>query len=149
MIREANDGDSSALAGLERELFGSQAWSAAALLGGQDGPQRSALVATDQSDTVVGYVVTTVAGEVIDLLRIGVRPDHQRRGLGGILLAAALDEATAHPEAARMLLEVEETNAAALALYHGHAFAIIDRRRRYYADGTDALILQRQLGPGL
>ena len=49
------------------------------------------------------------------------------------------------PEAERMMLEVSEANTAATALYLGHGFAVIDRRRRYYPDGTDALIMERPL----
>lgn len=146
MIRPAGAEDDAVLATLERELFGGEAWPAAALHGPADGLWRRLLVATDRSDSVVGYVSVSAVAEVVDLLRIGVRPDHQGQGLGGILLAAALEEAAARPETERMLLEVGADNAAALALYRGHGFAVIDRRRRYYADGTDALVLERHLG---
>ena len=38
-------------------------------------------------------------------------------------------------------LECRESNAAARALYAKYDFAVADRRRAYYADGEDALIL--------
>jgi ribosomal-protein-alanine N-acetyltransferase len=46
-----------------------------------------------------------------------------------------------------MHLEVSETNEAARALYAGAGFAVSGRRRGYYADGSDALVLRRALGP--
>ena len=144
MIRVGAPEDRDELGALEVELFGTGAWSPDDLLG-VTGPQRWVRVTTDQAGRLAGYVVTAVAGDVVDLLRIGVRTDHQGRGLGGILLAAALDAAAELPEAERMMLEVSEANTAATALYLGHGFAVIDRRRRYYPDGTDALIMERPL----
>jgi ribosomal-protein-alanine N-acetyltransferase len=46
-----------------------------------------------------------------------------------------------------MFLEVAEANAAARALYAAAGFAEVGRRRRYYADGGDALVLRRGLSP--
>jgi ribosomal-protein-alanine N-acetyltransferase len=47
-----------------------------------------------------------------------------------------------------MFLEVSERNAAARALYAAAGFAEVGRRRRYYADGADALVLRRDLTGG-
>jgi [ribosomal protein S18]-alanine N-acetyltransferase len=144
VIRPGTPQDKADLGALEVELFGTGAWSPDDLLG-VTGADRWIRVATDQAGHLAGYVVTTLAGDVVDLLRIGVRTDHQGRGLGGILLAAALDAAAELPQAERMMLEVSEANAAAAALYLGHGFAVIDRRRHYYPDGTDALVMERPL----
>jgi len=144
VIRPGEPADAPALGALEVELFGVAAWPPEDLLGG-DGVDRWVRVTTDHEGALAGYVVTTTQGEVVDLLRIGVRPDHQRRGLGGILLVATLDDARARPGTARVMLEVSEANDAATALYLGHGFEVVDRRRRYYPDGTDALIMSRAL----
>jgi ribosomal-protein-alanine N-acetyltransferase len=50
--------------------------------------------------------------------------------------------------AATMVLEVAVTNDAARALYGAHGFAEAGLRRRYYSDGTDALILRSTLQAG-
>ena len=44
-----------------------------------------------------------------------------------------------------MFLEVAVTNEAARALYAAHGFTAGRLRRRYYSDGTDALILRSTL----
>jgi ribosomal-protein-alanine N-acetyltransferase len=46
-----------------------------------------------------------------------------------------------------MFLEVAERNGAARALYAAAGFAAAGRRRRYYPDGADALVLRRSLTP--
>ena len=48
----------------------------------------------------------------------------------------------------RMLIEVRADNADALAFYAAKDFVEIDRRPRYYSDGSDAVILRRSLGLG-
>ena len=48
----------------------------------------------------------------------------------------------------RLLLEVRETNAGALAFYAAGGFVEIDRRPRYYRDGSTAIVLRRPLAGG-
>ena len=45
----------------------------------------------------------------------------------------------------RLLLEVREDNAAACAFYAARGFAEINRRTRYYSDGTTAVVLAKEL----
>lgn len=139
MIRAATIDDLEALAELESALFGPLAWSRTAVRAELTDPGRTVTVAEDAQGGVAGYVVTLLVDRVVDLLRIGVRSDHQGRGLAGILLTGALEHARA-AEAERVLLEVSDLNVPALALYAGHGFTTIDRRRGYYADGSDALV---------
>lgn len=139
MIRDATAADVAALARLEADLFGADAWSEATVAG-EVGRGRVRLAEDERGPTA--YVVTATAGDVTDLLRIGVRRDHQRRGLAGILVTGAVAEAPGE----RVMLEVSEANTAAVALYRGHGFEVLDRRRGYYRDGSDALVMSRDLG---
>jgi ribosomal-protein-alanine acetyltransferase len=143
LVRAAAATDVPTLFSLEAELFGSDAWSEASLREELSGPGRRAVV-LDEEGAVLGYAVTMRAGDVVDLHRIAVRPDRQRQGLAALLLADALDAARADG-AERMLLEVSAGNAAAVAFYDAQGFARIDVRRRYYRDGSDALVLARPL----
>ena len=43
-----------------------------------------------------------------------------------------------------MLLEVSAGNAGARAFYAAEGFVEIDRRRRYYRDGSDAVVMARE-----
>ena len=78
---------------------------------------------------------------------LAVAPSHQRRGLGRGLLDAMLGRAVS--AGVRWVhLEVAADNAAAQALYARAGFTTLARRRRYYADGTDALVLRATLASG-
>jgi ribosomal-protein-alanine N-acetyltransferase len=135
VIRLATTDDIGAIAELELVLFGADAWSEHQVAEELAGVGREVLV-EDGETGLLGYVVTMLVGDVADLQRIGVRPEQRRRGLASALLAEAL-------RGSRMLLEVAETNEAARAFYATAGFVEIDRRRHYYRDGSDALVLER------
>ena len=140
MIRPASLTDLSALVALEQELFGPDAWNEALLRQEIEGPGRRFVVADDLS----GYGVTMTAGDIVDLLRIGVRPAARRGGIASRILDELLVDTE---DASRMLLEVSVTNAPALGFYVARQFSVIDVRPHYYRDGSEALVMCRWL-PG-
>lgn len=141
MIRLATGQDLPVLAALEAELFGPDAWDAAALGAELGGPGRRFVVAG--VDELWGYAISMSLGDVVDLQRIGVRPTRQRSGVA----AALLGDLVAHPgEAGRMLLEVSAANRAAIDFYVHSGFHQIAVRPGYYRDGSDALVMLRALG---
>lgn len=144
MIRPATGDDLDALAGLEAELFGADAWSADSVASELCAAGRLVTVA-EQDGRVVAYAITILAGDVADLARIGVRPGAQRSGIGRALLGHAVGAART-AGADRMLLEVSGANAAALGLYARAGFTQVDVRPGYYRDSSDALILRLPLG---
>ncbi len=89
-----------------------------------------------------GLALARVAADDAELLTLGVLPRARRRGVGGLLLRELVDEAAARG-ARSLFLEVSVANGPALALYRAAGFAEVGRRRRYYPDGTDALVLAR------
>lgn len=146
MILRAAEEDLTALAELEVALFGVDAWTAESLRAELTAPGRLVLVATSEVGAVVGYAVTMMVEDVADLLRIGVAEDHQRSGVASDLLAACLRAATADG-VRRLLLEVSAANEGAINFYRAHQFVTIDRRRAYYRDGSDAVIMERLVPP--
>ena len=143
IVRPAVADDARPVRDLDAMLFGPDAWSLVSVLAELTGPDRRAMVAVED-DLLVGYAVTMGDGEVVDLQRMAVRPEHRRRGVAAALLRQLVDAATV-AGAQRMLLEVSAENTAALGFYERAAFAGISRRRRYYRDGSDALVLARDL----
>ena len=143
-IRPATESDVPAVVGLEAQLFGADAWTEASVRSELTGPSRQALVAV-AAGSVIGYAVTMLAGDLADLQRIAVHPDAPAVGRGRAAAGRGSRPAVRAGGADRMLLEVSAANAPALAFYEAHGFTRIDVRRRYYRDGTDALVLSRPL----
>jgi [ribosomal protein S18]-alanine N-acetyltransferase len=139
-VRPAGAADVDSVVALERAVFGPDAWSPAAVEEELTGPLRQAFVAVDESDAVCGYVVLLTVADVADLQRICVHESHRRHGV-----ATALLQACELAGAQRVVLEVRADNDDALAFYRRHGFCEASRRRRYYADGVDAVLLERDV----
>jgi [ribosomal protein S18]-alanine N-acetyltransferase len=144
VIRVAEAEDAPAIAALERDALGSDAWSETLVTEGAAGrvPTTLFLVATD-GEELTGYAATSIV-EVAELQRIAVAASHRRTGVATDLLARVEDEARAR-QVDRLLLEVREDNRVACAFYVARGFVELDRRPRYYADGTTAVVLLREL----
>ena len=91
-----------------------------------------------------GVILFRVAADEAEILTLAVIPEARRRGIASDLLAAAVDTAR-QAEAVVLFLEVSVANKPSRALYARAGFREIGRRRRYYADGSDALVLRRDL----
>lgn len=139
-VRRATAADVDVVAGLEAEIFGADAWSPATVADELTGPMRQGLVALDEWREVCGYLVVLGIGDVADMLRIAVAGPRRGRGVASALLRAC--ELSAYE---RMVLEVRSDNEAALAFYRRHGFAEVARRRDYYAEGADAVVMHKPL----
>ena len=152
-VRAAGPEDAAAIARLEQEALGRDAWSANLVTEAVAGriPTTMCLVATTSPDArsgseiTVGYAAVSIVADVAELQRIGVTVTHRRTGVASALLARVQREAAAR-HADRVLLEVRDDNAGALAFYARWGFTEMDRRPRYYADGTTAIVLSRDVG---
>ncbi|WP_243056724.1 ribosomal protein S18-alanine N-acetyltransferase [Nocardioides sp. SR21] len=146
-VRPAVAADVPAVAALERDNLGVDAWPEGLVAEGLTGrlPTVTYLVA-EVEGTVVGHAVASVVADIAELQRIAVDPAHRRTGLASELLDAVV-LAARDGGADRLLLEVREDNAGAISFYAARGFVEIDRRRRYYRDGATAVVMRRGLGP--
>ncbi len=140
MIRPATPEDAEAITAIEAASFGSDAWSATLVDLELIAPGRVVVVA-EENGVLVGYASAAVVADVADLTRIAVTPSARRTGLGRTLLDDLLAR-VADRGAARMMLEVADTNAPAIALYAAAGFTEVARRRDYYGRGHDAVVME-------
>ena len=128
---------------LEQITF-SDAWSPSSLLSSFESPHSLFFAATDdKSGSLLGYaIVYCIAGEA-QILNIAVDVYQRERGIGSALMQAMIDGATARG-CELILLEVRESNQAAISLYKKFGFQTIGRRKKYYSKPTeDAIQMQR------
>jgi ribosomal-protein-alanine N-acetyltransferase len=147
VIRPAEASDGPAIASLEQEAFGPDAWSDALVSEGLAGQIPGALYLVAESagsSSVVGYAAASLFADVAELQRIAVATGLRRTGIASRLLARVEEEARLR-YSEQLLLEVRDNNTAALAFYARWGFTEVNRRPRYYADGTTAIVLARRL----
>jgi ribosomal-protein-alanine N-acetyltransferase len=130
------------------DLFTDPAWSAVAVARLLAAPGCFALLA-GAPDRPEGLVLARAVADECELLWIVVVPSRRRRGIGRLLLRAALGRA-ASLGAQTAFLEVAEVNHAAIALYGAEGFRPCGRRPDYYerdpvGGSRDALILKKAL----
>jgi [ribosomal protein S18]-alanine N-acetyltransferase len=142
-VRAAGIDDLPALAELEEAAF-ADPWSATGLAAELGHPAALILVAVDGRGEVCGYAAFRRQVGEAELLRVAVHPGRRRRGIARQLVVAGLTRLGVQ-ETTLCHLEVRPGNEAAAALYRALGFAVVGRRRAYYADGEDALLLSLPL----
>ena len=93
-----------------------------------------------------GLIMVRVAADEAEILTLAVMPWVRRGGIGHMLLVEATTLA-AGLGARALFLEVSVVNNAARGLYAKAGFIQAGRRRQYYSDGSDALVLRCDLDP--
>lgn len=93
---------------------------------------------------ICGFILGQICLDEYELHKIAVNPEFQGQGYGKLLLQKQMDELAGFG-VVRCFLEVRESNLSALALYASMKWQQIALRKSYYADGENALILEKNL----
>jgi ribosomal-protein-alanine N-acetyltransferase len=147
LIRIATPQDVSWMVALERDSPSAAHWPEATYRRafGENAPQRIALVSADSDGNLNGFVIAGLAADDCELENIVVARKHQNHLIGSRLLQSLASEARKQ-NAARIFLEVRESNVPARALYEKCGFKIAGRRPSYYtAPVEDAILYTLQL----
>jgi ribosomal-protein-alanine N-acetyltransferase len=116
-----------------------EAWTHAGLAAELAKPTALALVARDGA-RVIAFAFASVVLDEAEIVTVAVEPRARRRGVGPALVRALLDGVVGRG-ARSAFLEVRASNVAAMALYASFGFAETGRRRAYYSDGEDAVLM--------
>jgi ribosomal-protein-alanine N-acetyltransferase len=139
-ILAARRADLAAIMLLETAGFvAGERWSERSWQGELLGKGRTILIA--RAHHPVGVICFQTVGQLADLHRLVVAPQHRRRGIGVDLVRAGL-LAVGHLGAEAAILEVDYANEPAIALYQGIGFEQLAARQNYYGPGRHALIMK-------
>ena len=102
---------------------------------------RGVLALVSEGDRkVVGFIIGRQVAAEAEILNLAVIVAKRRKGEGGALLKAAMDEFRAR-QVSRVFLEVRESNGTGMAFYEKHGFSKRGRRAGYYHDPDEAAIV--------
>ncbi|MEU7899488.1 ribosomal protein S18-alanine N-acetyltransferase [Nonomuraea sp. NPDC049152] len=139
------EADLPAVMALERATFPLDAWSEGMMRGElADQPRTRHYVVAVDDGLIVGYAGLAVAADQADVQTIAVLTERQGEGIGSAMLTELFDEARRRA-AQEIFLEVRADNPRARSVYERFGFEEIGVRRRYYDDGTDAIMMKRKL----
>jgi ribosomal-protein-alanine N-acetyltransferase len=106
-----------------------------------EGAEKNLFVVYEE-ETLIGFSLFDVASadSFAHLLKILINPEYRGKGTSKLLLADAVEflkcEGITH-----FFLEVEAENYAAQKLYLSQGFIVIHRKKDFYGNGRDALIM--------
>jgi ribosomal-protein-alanine N-acetyltransferase len=117
-------------------------WSRESLEELRNSPGGLALV-SEVDGQVSGFLVARQLVDEAEILNLGVSRARRRKGDGGALLKAVLDEFVWRG-VSRVFLEVRESNEAGIAFYTRHGFAKTGLRPSYYHDPVEPAVLMEK-----
>ena len=101
-----------------------------------------------ETKKLLGFCSAWFVIDELHITSIAVKPTHQRKGLGKFLLSDLIKRSSSL-RTNQIQLEVKETNKSAKAFYKSMGFKTIGNRSNYYKDGSDALLLAKEINNNL
>lgn len=92
----------------------------------------------EKNSEIVGYIICWYYLEELHIGNIAVIPNLQRQGIAKFMLNKVFDYFS---DSNKAFLEVRESNKKAINLYTTFGFEPIYRRKDYYTNGEDALVM--------
>ena len=132
-IRPAQADDIAILCDLDRLIFGANAYNKEQWVTELGNSARQIFLAAQNR----GFITVQNSGDDHEIIKIGVLPEYRRQGIARRLIQQSTDAAK------RCLIDVAADNRAAIQFYQALGFREIARRRKYYANGSDAVIMEK------
>lgn len=116
-------------------------WSKTHFLDELASPHAYPLVALDPAGIVAGYICPMILLDEGHVMNVAVRREFRGQGLGKLLMERVLTECRERG-VEFVTLEVRPSNTAAIALYRKLRFKETGRRKKYYENGEDAILME-------
>jgi ribosomal-protein-alanine N-acetyltransferase len=146
MVRAFASSDAAAVAGILKESPQAADWTEASVRESA-GWRGSVVLVSERDGKVTGFIIGRQVADQAEILNLAVSLTRRRRGEGGTLLKAALDEFRAR-QVSYVFLEVRESNETGIAFYANHGFSKRDIRPNYYRDPQEAaVVMEKNLTP--
>ncbi len=96
------------------------------------------------SNEILGFLQCSVLAPEAELFEIAINQNFQGKGLANKLMIFFFDFAKSHG-CDTIFLEVSNINMKAKQLYQKHGFCEISRRKNYYGENQDAIIMKKSI----
>jgi ribosomal-protein-alanine acetyltransferase len=106
---------------------------------------KAVTIVAGTTDKLIGFLLARSIYESLEVLKLGVFPEWQRRGIGTRLIETAFAEGVRRG-CNRCFLEVRKSNQKAIQFYYELDFRIAGTRINYYTDPVeDAWVMEKAL----
>ncbi len=94
----------------------------------------------EEESIIKGFIEIECHYETTDIINIAVLKEYQNQGIASSLLNYVIDNINQQ----NIILEVRENNIKAIKFYQRNNFKEINRRKKYYDNLYDAIIMERK-----
>ncbi len=93
----------------------------------------------EENNKIIGFIHTEYHYEITDIINIAIKEEYHHKHIGSKLLQYIID----NTKSDKIMLEVRPSNINAISLYNKFNFKEIYRRKHYYDNNEDAIIMER------
>ncbi len=93
---------------------------------------------------VIGYIGAYILQGQTEILNFVVDESYQRQGIGQKLFNEIIEDSKIN-KSESVVLEVKVNNQKGIGFYEKNGFKIVNTRKNYYLDGTDAYLMLKEL----
>jgi len=105
---------------------------------------RKYIVAKSEEGEILGFAGILINIDCAEIMNIVVKKSSRKKGIGQQLLNRLI-ELVKESERTIIYLEVNSNNEPAIQLYQKNGFTEIGRRKKYYHQTDDAILLQKNI----
>ncbi|AEH23468.1 ribosomal-protein-alanine acetyltransferase [Thermodesulfobacterium geofontis OPF15] len=142
LIYEAEEKDLRIISELERDLFFEEKWSYFQILR-EFKNDFSKILVFKEKEEIIGYLIFREIEPEIEILKIGVRKEYQRKGVGTKLMQKLIEIAK-EKNISKIFLEVKASNLSAYNFYKKLGFKEMYRRKNYYGN-EEAIVMVKEI----
>lgn len=97
-----------------------------------------------EKELIIGYYGMWIVSDYATVTKVSIMKELQGNNLSKILMDDLIDRCQ-KAEVSSIDLEVRTSNIPAINLYHSYGFIDTSIRKKYYADGEDAILMLKKL----
>lgn len=143
-LRKMVQNDIPQIINIEKQLFPQDHWSKTTFLNQLKLTNLCQYHVATINNQIVGYSGIAFHLDTADIQTLAVKNQWQNKKIGKQLLQNMLQQCY-NQKITKILLEVRSDNPIAQKLYKNYGFTEIFRRKNYYKQATDAIIMQKTL----
>lgn len=121
------------------QRFGNESWTKAQFESSYSLDSSIFLVAFEK-EKLVSFLIGQDTVDSINILLLATEKEFEKKGFAGALV----EELAERFKGKKLWLEVKESNSCAIKFYQKNGFKPVYTRKKYYKDGEDAIILERE-----
>ena len=139
-IRLATINDLNKIYYIEKKVFNNY-WSIDLIESELNDQEHSEVSVLEINKKIIGYIFQRKIFDDNHIINLAIDIPYQHKGYGRLLLMNILEK---DKNDTNVFLEVKEANLPAIKLYIDLGFEEVDRKDRYYSDGSNAIFMLRK-----